>query len=179
MNNYPLVINLFGGPGCGKSTTAAELFALLKKQGINAELVTEYAKDLTWQESFNVLRNQIYVFAKQHHRLWRIKNKVQVIITDSPLLMSIVYGMNYGETYKKFVKEEHDRYNNFNVLLRRPGNYQEIGRNQTLDQAKEIDLQVIDTVLNNGYTFDLYIETNNTTVPIIADHILKLLNNKL
>jgi adenylylsulfate kinase-like enzyme len=40
------VINLFGGPGTGKSTLAAALFTDLKMKGINAELVTEFAKDL-------------------------------------------------------------------------------------------------------------------------------------
>ena len=41
-----LVINLFGAPGAGKSTGAAYIFSLLKMYGINAELITEYAKDM-------------------------------------------------------------------------------------------------------------------------------------
>ena len=44
------VINLFGGPGCGKSTTAADLFARMKLRGLSVELVTEYAKDVVWDE---------------------------------------------------------------------------------------------------------------------------------
>lgn len=43
----PLVINLFGAPGAGKSTGAAIVFAELKKRGVNAELVTEFTKDKT------------------------------------------------------------------------------------------------------------------------------------
>lgn len=39
------VINLFGQPGAGKSTGAAYIFSQLKLRGINAELVTEFAKD--------------------------------------------------------------------------------------------------------------------------------------
>ena len=31
MNKKPLIINLIGGPGCGKSTAAAGLFYALKK----------------------------------------------------------------------------------------------------------------------------------------------------
>ena len=42
-----IVINLFGAPGAGKSTGAAYIFALLKMAGIEAELVTEFAKDIT------------------------------------------------------------------------------------------------------------------------------------
>lgn len=51
IENYkkPLVINLFGAPGAGKSTGAAIVFAELKKRGVNAELVTEFAKDKTWE----------------------------------------------------------------------------------------------------------------------------------
>ncbi len=44
-----LVVNLLGGPGSGKSTTAADVFARLKWQDINCELVTEFAKDLVWE----------------------------------------------------------------------------------------------------------------------------------
>ena len=40
-----IVVNLFGAPGAGKSTGAAYIFALLKMAGIEAELVTEFAKD--------------------------------------------------------------------------------------------------------------------------------------
>lgn len=40
-----IVVNLFGVPGAGKSTGAAYIFYRLKINGINAELVTEFAKD--------------------------------------------------------------------------------------------------------------------------------------
>ena len=86
------LINLFGGPGIGKSTVAAHLYAHLKMEGYSAELVTEYAKDKVWEGSINVLRDQIYVFAKQRFRLGRIVGKVEYIVTDAPLLLSMVYG---------------------------------------------------------------------------------------
>ena len=44
-NKQLKVINLYGGPGTGKSTTAAALFALIKREGYNVELVTEFAID--------------------------------------------------------------------------------------------------------------------------------------
>ena len=42
-----MIINLFGGPGTGKSTGAAYIFAKLKMCGVNCELITEFAKDMT------------------------------------------------------------------------------------------------------------------------------------
>ena len=49
------VVELWGGPGSGKSTTAAGLFARLKVEEPPAggpkrsvELVTEHAKEITW-----------------------------------------------------------------------------------------------------------------------------------
>lgn len=82
------VINLLSGPGAGKSTTAAGLFYQMKLKGINVELITEYAKDMTWEERYNTLSNQLYIFAKQYSRQLRVKNKVDYIVTDSPLLLS-------------------------------------------------------------------------------------------
>lgn len=43
------IINIWAGPGAGKSTTAAETFALCKKAGLGVELRTEYVKDWAWR----------------------------------------------------------------------------------------------------------------------------------
>ena len=45
MDTNCLVVNLFGVPGAGKSTGAAYIFSQLKMAGVNAELITEFAKD--------------------------------------------------------------------------------------------------------------------------------------
>ena len=43
-----LIIQLYAAPGSGKSTGAAYIFSKLKMAGVNAELVTEFAKDKVW-----------------------------------------------------------------------------------------------------------------------------------
>lgn len=45
------VINLFGGPGAGKSTTRAGLFHLMKLHGMNCEEFLEWVKQKTRQSS--------------------------------------------------------------------------------------------------------------------------------
>ena len=59
--------------------------------GVNTELVTEFAKDLTWEERKDALKNQLYVSGNQAFRLSRLNGKVDVVITDSPLPLGLFY----------------------------------------------------------------------------------------
>lgn len=70
---------------------AAYIFSELKMRGINAELVTEFAKDKVWENNDEVFKNQAYIFGKQSYKMSRCRDKVDVIITDSPLPLSIFY----------------------------------------------------------------------------------------
>ena len=51
----PICICLYASPSSGKSTMAANVFSKLKMLGINCELVTEFAKDLVWDNSMTEL----------------------------------------------------------------------------------------------------------------------------
>ena len=53
-----LVVNLFGVPGAGKSTGAAHIFSCIKMAGVNAELITEYAKDKVWERTIRAVPAQ-------------------------------------------------------------------------------------------------------------------------
>ena len=90
-----IVVNFWGGPGSGKSSIAAKLFAHLKtKQSVTCELVTEYAKDLVWSNRYHCLINQPYVSTKQFYRLEKLNNKIDIAITDSPIPLGLVYAEN-------------------------------------------------------------------------------------
>jgi len=139
------VVNIFGGPGTGKSVTAASLFSTLKRMHKNCELVTEFAKELTYDESYRVMENQIWIFANQHHRMNRLKSKVDLIVTDAPLFNSVVYSKK-GENHKEFhnfVMSEFNKYDNLNVYLERETEYRQEGRYQDENGAKEIDNEVL------------------------------------
>jgi len=175
-----LVVNFYGGTGSGKSTMAARVFSELKEKGINAELVTEYAKDLTWAESTKTLGNQIYVFGKQHNRLWRLKDSVDVVVTDATLLHSLIYGEEEG-TFAELVMEETDKFNNLDIFLQRVKSYNPKGRSQTEDEAKALDRRIHEVIQRAGYSFDLEVpgwkESTNIIVKLIEESYVSTKSN--
>tara|TARA_Y100000310_G_scaffold251408_1_gene257872 strand:- start:1413 stop:1988 length:576 start_codon:yes stop_codon:yes gene_type:complete len=135
----PVAINLFAGPGSGKSTTAAAVFAQLKLAQINCEMAREFAKEKVWERSYPVLEDQLYVFAKQAHRMKILEDQVDVIITDSPLYLSLVYG-DTSTTFGNLVKEIHfNSYINFNYFIQRTKPFHQSGRIQTETEATDLD----------------------------------------
>ena len=150
-----IVVNLFAGPGVGKSTTAARVFAELKLKGVNCEMALEFAKDKVWEESFRTIEDQIYIFGKQFHRIWRLKDKVDVIITDSPLPISIVYDKENSELFHKLIMEQFNKFANINYLLERGGEYQTEGRLQTEEEAKEVDNTVKKVLDKQGIKYTI------------------------
>lgn len=161
-----LVVNLFGGPGTGKSTTMSGLFAELKWRGINCEQSHEFAKEKVWEDSTAVLEDQIYVFGKQAHNLHRLESKVDVIITDSPLLLSLVYGEHESNEFKALVKEVHDRYDNLNIFLRRLKSYNPAGRLQTEMKARELDEKIEKMLIGTNTVFEYHDAAPETIVTV-------------
>lgn len=137
------VINLFGEPSCGKSTTASGLFFLMKRAGYNVELVNEYAKQLVWQERHKTFSDQLYITAKQNHRLEVLRGKVDYVISDSPLLLGTIYKVDdYLPSFENLLKELFNTYDNTNILLTRAKPYNPIGRNETEEQAQKVRIRI-------------------------------------
>lgn len=132
-----LVVNLFGAPGAGKSTGAAYIFSKVKMAGINAELVTEFAKDKVWEESKAVFQNQAYIFGKQYFRISRVQGKVDVVITDSPILLSSFYNSDktLGAEFDALTKKIFNSYWSLNVFINRVKPYNPSGRFQTESES--------------------------------------------
>ena len=134
-----LVVNLFAGPGAGKSTTAAGIFYDLKTRGVSCELVTEFAKDLTWEKRHDTFKDQIYIFGKQYHRIFRLLGKVCVIINDSPLLLTPVYDGERRKSLERLAVEEHYKMWTHNVYLNRKKVYNPKGRIHDAEEAAKLD----------------------------------------
>jgi len=151
-----LLVNFYAGPGTGKSSTMAGVFSELKWMGINCEMAPEFAKEKVWEGSLNILDNQIYVFGKQLHTIHRLLGKVDVIITDSPLLLSIIYGKNECPEFKDLVLAVHNGLNNWNIFLNRIKKFNPSGRLQNEKESIEIDNRILKLLGDNKIKFDRY-----------------------
>lgn len=162
------VINLFGSPGSGKSTTAAGLFHKLKTLDYNVEIVTEVAKDLVWAKRFHCLENQAKVTIDQYERLRRLDNQVDYVITDSPLLLGIFYQPeNYFKSFEPFVFELFDSFENINFFIKRVKKYNPKGRMQTEQESNQISFQLEDILRNNEYQYKVFDGDKNVVDSII------------
>lgn len=169
-NTTTLTVNILAGCGAGKSTMTADVFAKLKWQGIDCEMSLEYAKVKTWENSLDVLSNQIYIFGKQAHRHWIIRDKVPVIVTDSPLLLSIIYDKEKSPELRALVLREFNKCNNLNIFLKRKKKYVRNGRTQTLEEAIELDNAVLDLLKEENIPY-IELEGSPESAYVIVDMI--------
>ena len=170
-----IVCNFFAGPGTGKSTMAAAVFATLKWRGVDCEIATEYAKDKVWEESTRVLGCQSYVFGKQLFRLYRLNSKVQLVLTDSPILLSPIYDKKKSRAFLAHVVEQFNEFRNYNIFLKRIKKYNPNGRMQTLDEAKEKDRETLNLLKKLKVPFTVF-DGSKKSVKKIADILEKMVD---
>lgn len=171
VNPKSLVLNFFAGPGAGKSTTTAQLFADMKKMNYNVELVTEYAKDLVWEDRMNVLlEDQLYILAKQARKLHRISDKVDYVITDAPLVQGLMYKPHHYFTgFEPLVVEIFKTYNNHNYFLKRITKYDPVGRYQDEQGAIDIDNRLMELLNKHDIPFTIIEDINKATEIVLKN----------
>ena len=176
------IVNLFGGPGVGKSSLASGLTYKLKKKHITCDNPYEFPKLLAWDENHSAIKDQLYVLANQHRGIVKSYGKVDYIILDSPILLSLVYrsvyrgteypATLYGESFDKMVLDIHNQYDSVNIVLRRGiGNHNEKERYQSLHESKELDFKIEETLIKNQIPY-YAVDVDDNSV----NNILKILN---
>jgi len=136
-----LVVNLFGAPCSGKSTAASYIFSKLKINGINAELVTEFVKDMVYDKNNKAINNQLYLLGNQYYKMDKLRNEVDVIVTDSPLPLNIIYNKNYnifGDCFDDLVINCFKSFYNLSYLLKPVHSYKTDGRIHTQEESNDL-----------------------------------------
>lgn len=171
-----LVVNLFGAPGAGKSTGAAYIFSQLKMAGINTELVTEFAKDKVWEESKAVFQNQAYIFGKQYFRISRLQDKVDVVVTDSPIILSPFYANDpvLGDEFDTLCTKVFNSYDSMNVFINRVKPYNPVGRFQTENESDQLATDLLTFLNEHGIACRHYDGSLDGYKVLIADILERL-----
>jgi hypothetical protein len=165
-----LFINLFGGPGAGKSTAAWDIAAKLKKSGKSVELVAEYAKELVYEKQYDLLdgsaENQRKIFEEQCRREERLIGQVNYAITDSPVLLQLAYLKDRDSTEgQKLIHEIEiytesvcfgDQSSSYNLLITRgEGAFEQNGRIHSETESIDLDKQ-IEEMLSSLQYYETY-----------------------
>ena len=154
-------ICLFGGPGSAKDTTASYLFAKLKTEHVNIELVPEFVKSWTYIHRNPTAWDQPFIFGSQLQKEYEVlEGGFKHLITPCPILLNAYYSKSfaydiYRPEYKKWFGEDiyldqistamafNKRYPSLNIFLRRGDiPYTKIGRFHTKSQALKIDREL-------------------------------------
>lgn len=145
-----IVVNLYGGPGSGKTTSALGITYRLKSQGIEAEYVPEYAKQLVYENRTMELNDQFTVTANQYRSLQLLKDAgVPIAVTDSPILLGLYYAPSaYHRSFPTILFDLHKSFKNIDLFIERPSNseYSSFGRLQSAEEAKLVDEWIHNTL---------------------------------
>tara|TARA_B110000503_G_scaffold121139_1_gene184445 strand:+ start:99 stop:641 length:543 start_codon:yes stop_codon:yes gene_type:complete len=176
------LINLFCGPGGGKSSIASGLTYKLKKKHITCDNPYEFPKILAWDDNHSAIQDQLYVLANQHRGIVKSFGKVDYIVLDSPIILSLVYrsvyegtsypATLYGEHFDKMVLDIHNQYDNINILLKRgEGNHNDKERYQSLEESKLLDAEIENTLIKYNIPY-ISVDVNNKTLKNILKHLV-------
>lgn len=169
-----LVINFLGCPGAGKTVAASSVFALLKKEHIDAVLVSEFAKDCVVENNQMALKNQLFVWANQQYRIFCGYEHAQVVVTDSPILLGAVYNTDASESLTDVIFEEYHKYNNLNIIMTlhhdRP--YSMVGRVHSYIEAQSIQNEITELLDDREIPYLCYdLTTEEEIVQLILEAI--------
>ena len=178
------VINLFGGPGVGKSSIAPGLIHKLKKKHISCDAPYEFPKVLAWDNNKEAIKDQLYVLANQHRGIAKSYGKVDYIVVDSPIILSMVYKDYYNnpteypsclylEEFDNLILKMHNYYDNVNIVLVRSkdGEHNEKERYHNLNESIELDTTIVGTLNKYNINF-IEVPVDENTIDVILKHII-------
>ena len=157
-----ILINILGAPSTGKSSLSSKLLAELKELECEAEYSPEYVKGWVWEGKKIGPFDQFYIFGKETHNQSMLFDKVDYVISDSPVMLTAFYHYYYDgrdtlkDVCKEFYKmaEEHG-VTVLNFFLTRRKKYNPKGRYQTQEQADQLAKDLENWLTKEGYEYEV------------------------
>lgn len=184
-------IALLGAPGTGKSTVAAYVYALLKDEGLDGDLVQEYIREhINRHKKVPSITFQNIVYERQLEKENILPEGLDFFVTDSPHILSYIYAAMYinyddidqvellGDLYLKFLRESRKAYDLVYVLEHNHRPKMDDGvRYQTKDEMRVLKKGIphfLDLHKVNYRVMDKGLSSKNRAKQIVKD-VKKLL----
>lgn len=107
-------------------------------------------------------------------------NQVDAIITDSPIIIGLMYYNQPNEkirsAFETFLVETFKDQNNINFFINRVKKYNPKGRNQTEQEAKEIDVTLKSFLKKYNIPF-IEVNGDDDGLKLIVQHVIKEMPN--
>jgi len=164
------IINFYGGPGVGKTTAAAYVFSQLKMHNKSVELVTEYAKELTWLKNRNSQQDyEIAIY--QLNRIESAMDEHDYVVTDAPILLQLAYVKDLHPGFEQFIADKHKEMDTLDIVIDRTHAYTMESRFHDEKQAKKKDDEIYGLLRKHGNT-PIHITPSSTELQNIVSNIL-------
>ena len=144
----PKRICFYGGPGLGKSTIGARLFADLKQTGLRVEFSIEHVKNWTFIDRQIDGWDQPYLLGRQiQYSHYPLKKGADLVVEESPPELNSWYAEYFdlpaADALMDVAWEYSKLYPTLHVLLRREDDfYDSFGRFQDIQDAKDMDTRI-------------------------------------
>jgi nicotinamide riboside kinase len=188
-------IALLGAPGCGKSTLAAYVYAMLKDEGLDGDLVQEYIREhINKHKQVPSITFQSVVYERQLEKEKILPENLDFFVTDSPHILSYIYASLYidyndkdqvellGDLYLKFLRQSRMAYDLVYVLdHNHPPKMDDGVRYQTSKEMKILKKGIpnfLDMHKVNYRVMDKNMTTKERAKKIVKD-VKKLLNKNV
>ena len=152
-------INFVAGPGVGKSTVAARVYANLKAEGRSVELATEYVKGWAYLDRQIKQFDQLYLVNKQLQKEYvPLEAGVDLIVSDCPLFLPLCYSTLAGwESISEILALTVDafdaEYEPLYIYIERTTQYKTEGRYQTEECARVVDDTILRLLAEHNKSF--------------------------
>ncbi len=146
----------------------------MKAKGYNVEMAREWVKLWAYEGRSMLYTDQVIVFGNQVREETAFYNKVDILITDSPLILSPFYEKaNYGSTTllpaAKAIMSNAQKYGvtYWNLLLKRQFPYKTEGRFQSESAAKALDTEMIKFLKTNKLPYETVASVEEIMIELI------------